>query len=506
MMAYNTHAYFIYFLPLVMIAYQLIPKKYRWGVLLVASTVFFTLISKFLILWAVLATLITGCAGIRMETILSRKAENKKEKNANKKKAARVLFFAIFAVAAILLVLKYSDFVVPSAPHFMVPIGISFYTLQAIGYLLDVYWKHIEAEKNPAKLMLFMIFFPTLMEGPIMRWDDVKEQLYQGEAITGENLWQGFLRISYGMFKRLMISDRMNTMVVAFYDEGKSFSGVMVFLGAVITTIQLYLEFSGTIDIVIGSARIFGIRLPENFRQPFYAKSAAEFWRRWHITLGVWFKNYIFYPVTTSKLVKKWNKFGRKKCGKYITNVVTSAMALFPVWMLNGFWHGPRWPYILYGVYYFIILLLEVMMEPVGKFLRKIVHMKDDGRAAATIHMLRTWIIIFLGEMLFRVNAPGQFRDLMVSMFRHPLLGGLQHGSMMELGLKTSDLIVVVIGIVITILVDMASEKNPNFFENTISYPKYQRVAIAYLLVMVIAIFGAYGTGYDPVALIYAGF
>ena len=127
-----------------MIAYQLIPKKYRWGVLLVASTVFFTLISKFLILWAVLATLITRGAGIRMETILSRKAENKEEKNANKKKAARVLFLAIFAVAAILLVLKYSDFVVPSAPHFMVPIGISFYTLQAIGYLLDVYLKRIE--------------------------------------------------------------------------------------------------------------------------------------------------------------------------------------------------------------------------------------------------------------------------------------------------------------------------------------------------------------------------
>ena len=358
-MAYNVNSYFI-FLPAVALLYQLVKKERRWWVLLGASVVFFWLISRQLILWAVVTAGITySIAGWIDRTQVQIKAIDRSEKerrNALKEKSRKILQLGLLGTVGILVTLKYTAFTVEttmqvvryfggngnfSVGRILVPIGISFYTLQAVSYLLDVYWKREKAESNFFKLFLFLIFFPTVMEGPILQWSDTKDTLYSGEPIQGENLGLGCFRIIWGLFKRMIVSDRLNTAVLMLYRPEAHYSGFMIVLTAVVTTIQLYLEFSGTIDIVIGSARIFGVKLPENFRQPFKAKSAAEFWRRWHITLGRWFKNYIFYPVTTSSAVKKWGKYGRKHCGKYITMVVTSAMALFPVWMLNGLWHGP---------------------------------------------------------------------------------------------------------------------------------------------------------------------
>ena len=247
----------------------------------------------------------------------------KERRNALKEKSRKILQLGLLGTVGILVALKYTAFTVEttmqvvryfggngnfSVGRILVPIGISFYTLQAVSYLLDVYWKREKAESNFFKLFLFLIFFPTVMEGPILQWSDTKDTLYSGEPIQGENLGLGCFRIIWGLFKRMIVSDRLNTAVLMLYRPEAHYSGFMIVLTAVVTTIQLYLEFSGTIDIVIGSARIFGVKLPENFRQPFKAKSAAEFWRRWHITLGRWFKNYIFYPVTTSSLVKKWGK------------------------------------------------------------------------------------------------------------------------------------------------------------------------------------------------------
>ena len=385
-MSYNTNLYLLLFLPLVALAYQLTPKKHRWKTLLIASILFFTDFSSYLILWTLLTAAITWCGGLLIQNIQDKNAALPRELRMKPKDLAhrtvRVLRPALIGVIGILAVLKYTNFTMQTMANLMnqmgahdtyqplkilVPIGISFYSLQAAGYLLDIHWRRFRAETNFGKLFLFLIFFPTLMEGPIMRWEDMKDQLFEGESITLLSLSQGLIRIGWGLFKRMVISDRMNTMVTVLFQPQNHYSGLMILLTGVVVTVQLYMEFSGTIDIVIGSARIFQIRLTENFRQPFLAQSAAEFWRRWHITLGVWFKNYIFYPVSTSGLMKKWAKFGRKHCGKYITNLVISAIALFPVWMLNGLWHGPKAPYILYGVYYFVILLLEVAVEPLER-------------------------------------------------------------------------------------------------------------------------------------------
>ncbi len=507
-MAYNTNVYFVIFLPIAIILYQIIPKKYRWVTLLISSIVFFTLISKWLILWAFLAIIIAYTS--------SRLIEIKREAKSKYGLVKCIMLIGIIAMILILASLKYTGFAIElinriadtgvTLEAIAVPIGISFYTLEAVGYVLDVYWERIEAEKNIFKFALFILFFATLMEGPICRFGDVRKDLFEGKSVTVDSLRQGALRIGWGLFKRMIIADRLNAVVNYFYLTDPYYEGLIVIIIAILTTFQLYAEFSGTIDIVIGSALIFNIKLPENFRQPFMAKSAAEFWRRWHITLGVWLKSYVFYPVTTSRLVTKWNKFAKKKVGRHFTKVVTSAIALLPVWLINGLWHGPKITYIAYGMYYFIILVLEIAFEPAGKAFWKKLQVKNDGRLANGVRLFRTWIIIILGEMLFRCESVYQFIKLCGNIFTTDFAGGLFSGKLIDMGLSNEDLIVALIGMVIVFIVDNILEKKPDFITNIPTLDRPKRWAIYYFIIIVIVVFGAYGEAYRPVDLIYAGF
>ena len=523
-MAYNVNTYYL-FLLLVMLVYQITPKRKRWYVLLTASVAFFLMLSKYLILWCLITAGITyGITRIIDRYQCEIKTIDRKDKITRgilQKKERHWLQLGLLGTVGILVGLKYTVFTLQTMQQvihhlggdatftvgkILVPVGISFYTLQAVSYMLDVYWKREKAEKNFLRVLLFLIFFPTVMEGPILQWGDTKDSLYAGEPITGESVVQGSLRIIWGLFKRMIVADRLNTAVTILYLPKNHFSGAMILLTAIVTTLQLYLEFAGTIDIIIGSARIFQIRIPENFRQPFHSQSAAEFWRRWHITLGRWFKNYIFYPVTTSNLVKRWNKYGRKNCGKYITTVGTSALALFPVWILNGLWHGPKWPYILYGVYYFIILLAEVALHPVGEKLRRIIRVADDNIWIQRWHMVRTWVIILTGEVLFRAESFHQFLRMCKDLFRGPFFQEKMVGQFLRLKLDTGDWFILTLGIIVVFLVEYYLEKKPDLLERVPSLPVIPRWGIYYALILSIVVFGAYGAGYQTVDLIYAGF
>ena len=219
------------------------------------------------------------------------------------------------------------------------PIGISFYTLEAVGYLLEVYWKRIPADRDFIRIALFLGFFPQTMEGPIARYGDTAMQFSgpmektektedgvphtmekmenpeDGVPRTLEEMTASVMRICWGMFKKLVVADRLNIIVATLFGEYEKQNGVLIIVAAVCYTIQLYMEFSGMMDVVIGSARLFGIRLPENFRQPFFSQTASEFWRRWHISLGAWLKDYLFYPVAASQWPKSWGKDSGKSPG-----------------------------------------------------------------------------------------------------------------------------------------------------------------------------------------------
>ena len=309
------------------------------------------------------------------------------------------------------------------------------------------------------------------MEGPIARYQDTAHQLTGGKPVTEQQLFDGVTRILWGMFKKIVIADRLSLIVTELYRNYAAYNGIMIPAAAVTYTMQLYMEFSGVMDIVIGSAGMFGIALPENFRQPFFSQSASEFWRRWHISLGVWLKTYLFYPVTTSGMTKKWNRFAGKKFGKYITKIGTSFLALTPVWLFNGLWHGASWHYIFYGVYYLVLLMIEVILEPAKKSFYKKTGFKKNGRFWTVFRIQRLW-----------------------------------DGTLLKMGLDQADWLVILAGIAVVFAADLLKEKNFDIKASLAKKSLPVRWAAFYGLIFAVLIFGAYGPGYQPVDLIYAGF
>lgn len=470
-MAYHTSVYLVLFLPLSLLAYQITPQKKRWITLLTCNYLFFWLISGKLVLYLIGTTLFVHYIGVWLtwtrvqckQTVSGMtKAESTEIRKKYKKREKIILAAGITGLLSILIYLKYYNFFVTNINHFLsvtgsdfslksetflIPIGISFYTLQAIGYMTDVYWKKEEVYHHPGKIALFLSFFPQIMEGPISLYGQTAENLWSGNSLKSENLADGIIRIFWGLFKKIIIADRLYLLVQEIFGHSENYYGIMVVIGAIAYTVQLYMEFSGCMDIILGSGKMFGITLPENFRQPFFSKNAAEFWRRWHITLGVWFKTYVFYPVSVSAIVKKWNKFGRKHLNKYITKLGVSAMALFPVWLCNGLWHGARWSYIFYGMYYFVILLAGEAVAPVREGILKKFNLNEKALYWRVPQILKTWVIIFTGEMFFRANGLRAGLHMFESIFHGFELHRLWDGSLLRLGLSVPDLGITVVGI-----------------------------------------------------------
>lgn len=529
-MTYHGSVYLFLFLPAVLLAYQLTPKKARWVTLLLSGYVFFWLISGKLVLYLIGTTFVTHYTGLWISSLKrecdravseQKGEERKKLREQYKRRERKVLAGGILLLLMVLLYLKYYNFFVYNADlvlraagsklvlqtkTLLLPIGISFYTLQAIGYMADVYWGKIDGQQHLGKIGLFLGFFPQIMEGPISMYAQTADKLWAGEPLKGDNLSKGGVRILWGLFKKLIIADRLYILVQAIFEHYQEYHGVMIPVAAIAYTVQLYMEFSGCMDIIIGSGRMFGVVLPENFRQPFASRNAAEFWRRWHITLGVWFKTYIFYPVSVSSFVKKWNKFGKVHLGKYMTKLGVSAFCLFPVWLCNGLWHGPKWNYIFYGIYYFVILLGGIAIEPVREKVVGMLHLKEQAFFYHALQILKTWIIIFTGELFFRANGLVAGLHMFGSMFRDFHVERLWDGTLLDLGLDKADYLAILMGCMVVGIVGIIKERNL-LTEDDISKGYLPiRWAFYYVLILSVVIFGAYGVGYQQVDMIYAGF
>lgn len=526
-MAIYTNLYLLIFLPAVLIAYQLVPRKWRWGVLLAASYALYVTFSKALVLLLMATAVFTWKIALWMDQISQQCKDKQKEctdrkqkseiKKDFQKKRVKVLRLGVLVLLGILFYVNYYNFVagninilignlgakLPLA-RVMFPMGISFYTLEAVGYMADVYWERYPAEKHLGKVALFLSFFPQIMEGPIARFPDTADALFSGEPLHMANLNEGFLRILWGLFKKMIVSDRLSLLVSYIFDNYKNYHGSFIVLAAITYTIQLYMEFSGSIDIVIGSGRMFGVTIPENFNQPFSAQSAAEFWRRWHMSLGTWFKNYVFYPITVSPMVKNWNKNARKKYGKYWAMVGTSAMALFPVWVATGVWHGAGWQYLFYGMYYFVILLLGVALEPLKEKRNKKLGIDPNAAWFKTLRILKTWVIIFTGELFFNAKTLTIGFEMFFSIF-----GNFHISSIWKYfpdAITAGDVVAIVFGCIVVWIVGFLKEHGYDVRGKILGARMPVKWGFYYALIFSVLLLGAYGTGYQPVDLIYAGF
>ena len=499
---YSAPLYFIIFLPVVVVLYQLCPQKFRKYILLLANYAFFYTWSKFFLVYQVITMVITYVSSKIIDHTL------------NKKTKKFILFLAIVINLGVLVILKYTNFLGENifaifhqrftTVHFITPIGISYYTLQMISYLMDISSEKIHADHSIVDFAIYASFFPTLIQGPITRFNEIKDGILACNPITYQNLKFGSQRILFGLMKKMIIADRLDPAVSKIFTSYTQ-DGLFSLIGAVLCTIQLYMDFSGIVDICLGSAEIFGIKLPENFRQPFFAENASDFWRRWHITLGTFLRDYVFYPISLAKPTRRLSKFFTKHFGKAAGKFIGPLIALFAVWFLNGLWHGPYWSYIFYGLYYFCFMVLEILLKkPVEDFLKKY-QIGDNHIGLRIFRFVKLFIIVIVGELFFRAKTLAVGWTMFSSIFTNFHLSTFKD-TLPFLRLDMIDWSIVIVGIVIIFLVDFYKEFHGSIRNAIELKPTWIRWSIIYTCIFALLIFGAYGPGYDIVAMIYAEF
>lgn len=528
--SYYSVFYLTVLLPVTVGLYTFTPVKIRRIVLLLSSWVFFWAVSGKLILYFLFSVLSVHHIGVWLSSLqchdekLLETAESKEKKMLKeqcRRKQRMVLVFGVCIHIGILLTLKYSSFFAINAnkaletaglpasvsvPSFVLPIGISFYTLQAVSYMSDVYRGKIKADHNLMRVALYMSFFPQIMEGPICRYEDTAERLWAAEPIRYRNLMFGLQRIAFGLMKKLVIADRLNQFIQNVFTDYQKYDGFVIALSAVFYTLQLYMDFSGTMDVVIGSGQIFGVTLPENFRRPFFSTSVSGFWKRWHITLGTWFKDYIFFPLSMSKPLKKLTLHARKRLGNHFGPLISGALALFAVWFCNGLWHGAGWNYIFFGMYHFSLILLENMTEPWIFKMTKKLHMSRSSLPYRCFQILRTAVLVCIGELFFRAHGLWAGLAMFRKIFSSFTLAAVRDQTIFTFGMDVYDFRIVLFTVLLIFVLGLIQEKGISIRETVSEKNIIMRFSLYYALIMFTVVFGAYGKGYIPVDPIYAGF
>ena len=530
MTSYFSNAFLYFLLPASILGFLIMPKRAKKYFLLAASLIYFWLVSGKLIIYLLLSILAVHYFGLWLDRIqrkqseavkAAEKEERKQIKKSFQKKSRLVLGFAAFLHIGLLLVLKYSPFFTENLnavlaalnvstrleiPSYLMPIGISFYSLQAVSYLFDVYRGTTKADDNIFRLGLFMSFFPQIVEGPICRYNQTAEKLWSVTQIDYHRFLLGIQRILFGYMKKLVVADRLNPFVNEAFDHYANYDGPMLALGALLYTVQLYMDFSGTMDAVVGIGIIFGVEMPENFRRPFFSKTISEFWQRWHITLGTWFKDYIFYPVTMSKPMKSLTSSARKKLGNHFGPLLAGSIALFCVWFCNGLWHGSAWHYIFFGMYHFVLILCGSLIAPAVKLFNEKLHINPERLPYRIFQILRSAVLVVFGELFFRANGLRAAFEMTKLMFTKVHFTALSDSTLKPFGIDTKDLFIVGVVVLIVFIVGLLKEKGIDVNERIASQNVVVRRIILYALIMFIIIFGAYGPGYVPVDPMYAEF
>lgn len=429
-MTFNSFHFFFFF-PIVVLLYYTIPKKYQW-MLLLASSCFFYLCANYKFAFFLICTTLTVFfAAKHLAAIMEQQqaglagtlnSEQKKAWKAKiKTRKKQTVALALLVNFGILAYLKYANFFVKifggifgsrEIPHLslILPLGISFYTFQAVGYVIDVYRGKYPPEENPAKLALFLSFFPQIMEGPIGRYNDLAHQLYEPHAFDYDNAKFGLQLMLWGYFKKVVIADRAGILVNMVYGDYQKFSGTQLAITGVVYAVQIYADFSGYIDIATGAAQILGIHLAPNFLRPYFSKSVAEFWRRWHISLGTWFRDYLFYSFSLSKTSQKLGKFCRKHLGAGFGKNAPAVAGLAVVWITTGLWHGAAWHYVLYGVYYGVLIIAAMLCKPLWERLLSVFRIPTASFGWKLFQTARTFLMVCIGFVLFRAeNLPLAF-------------------------------------------------------------------------------------------------
>ncbi len=325
---------------------------------------------------------------------------------------------------------------------------------------MDVYRRKYPAEENFFKLALFLSFFPHIIQGPFSRFDDLGKTLFIQHDFSYVRLCEGCRRILWGYFKKLLIADNIGVVVNEIFSNYGDYSGPHMLLVAFFYSIQIYADFSGYMDIVCGISHILGIGLAENFNQPYFSRSIDEFWRRWHITLGQWFRDYLFYPVAMSKKTQKIARKGREKLGQSVGRLIPSYFALFFVWTATGLWHGATWTYLIWGYFNFFIISISLQLTPLYDKVKACLRIKE-GRIWQLFQIIRTFFLVCLFRLFSRGESVSASIEMLGKMFN--LRDWTETNWYSHLGtffpdMSFNSVMIFVVGVLCLIIVDIFNE------------------------------------------------
>jgi alginate O-acetyltransferase complex protein AlgI len=523
---------FILFIGLLFVIYYSIPKRYQWRLLLGASYLFYYFSGPENLLYIFFTTLSTYVAAVRISTMHKDQsaylALHKEEMSREEKKAYKALVKSrqrkwllgcLILNFGVLAVTKYSNFAIANINsvfgllgsgmrlsfwNVALPMGISFYTFQTMSYIIDVYRGKYAAEQNPFKLALFTSFFPQLVQGPISRFDDLSQTLYSEHSFNSSSVSRGLQRIMWGFFKKVVLADRMLVAVNTIIRNPDTYQGVFVFIGMLFYAYQLYADFTGGIDITIGTAEVLGIKVKENFKRPYFSKSTAEYWRRWHITMGTWFKDYLFYPLSVSGPMLSLSKHSRRIFGDSLGKRIPVYVSTIIVWFTTGLWHGASWNFIVWGLLNGVVIIISLECQPLYDRFHGMFNVKDTF-SFRLFQVVRTILLMSAIRMFdcYR-DVPLTFK-MLGTMFTSFNIGELSKEAMLGLGLTMGDYAVLLIGLAALVTVSLL-QRDGSVRDKLAGKPFAVRYAVYYVLIISILVLGAYGIGYDSSQFIYNQF
>lgn len=486
-MLFNSFHFLIFF-PIVTLIYFLIPYRVRWIWLLITSYYFYMCWNpKYAILIAT-STLITYLSGI----FISNSKDKKK------------LWVALSFISnlSILFFFKYFDFAIENiniilnklhitliTPSFdvLLPVGISFYTFQALSYTVDVYRGDVKPEKNLGKYALFVSFFPQLVAGPIETSKHLLDQFNHNYDFDYDRVKSGLLLMLWGFFQKLVIADRVAIVVNTVYNDYTNYSGFTLIVATVLFAFQIYCDFSSYSDIAIGCARVMGFELMQNFNRPYFSKSIAEFWRRWHISLGGWFRDYLYIPLGGSR---------HGKLKKYRNIMI--------VFLTSGLWHGAGWGFIVWGFLHGFYQVVGDLLKPTREYFIDKLNINRNGFFYRLSQIVIVFILVDFAWIFFRANT---FRDaigIIKNMFVfNPWI--LFDGSLYNLGLDQKDFIIGILAIFVLIIVSLL-RRNTRLINLIGNQNIIARWVFYFTFLYSILIFGIYGPGYEAQQFIYFQF
>ena len=491
---------FLIFLPIVLLICFVLPKKIRYIWLLIASYYFYMCWNAGYAVLILFSTLVTYLGGLLMEWCKNQDWE--KDKKVKAKKACVAVGFVLNI--GVLCYFKYTNFLLDNIRNLfasfhvelnipkvdiLLPVGISFFTFQALSYLMDVYRDEIYAEKNFLRYALFVSFFPQLVAGPIERSKNLLKQLANPPKFQLEHIKEGLWLMIYGYFLKVVLADRVAVFVDTVYGNYSEYRGLYLVIATLLFAIQLYCDFYGYSVIAMGTAKMIGYQLMDNFQAPFLARSVADLWRRWHISLNTWFRDYLYIPLGGNR---------KGKVRQYGNKIL--------VFFVSGLWHGANWTFVIWGMLNGVYQMIGAALMPVRNKLVQVLQLRRESFSHKFMQTVVTFLLFAFSGIFFRASnlqvAFGVMKNAMAGF--NPWI--LVDGSLYTCGLDQKNFTVMLISIFILLAADFCKDRGSVLHKKIMEQEWWFRYLLMAGSVVLIVVLGIWGSAYNEASFIYFQF